>query len=75
MFIDGHGCAPHSIRHERKALEEAGRFRMISYRKELKNWVDACARASEADKVRWFPRDFASYIEKRCVPMEAEGDD
>jgi hypothetical protein len=75
VFIDGRGCPPKSISiHEQQALDADGRFKMISYHRELKHWVDACARTSEADKIRWFLRDFASYIERRFVPLEAEGD-
>jgi hypothetical protein len=51
VFVDVRGRPPDSIpSNERGALEEDGKFRMISYHKELKSWVDVCARTSDATR-------------------------
>ena len=67
LFISGDGRLPskHSIREgKRKDLEENGKLVCSSYRGFLLPWLKECLKECEADKVRWFLKDFVSWIEK-----------
>jgi hypothetical protein len=43
-------------------LESEGKFLIISYRKEIKDWLGLCCQACRADKVRSFLKDFIDYV-------------
>ncbi len=45
-------------------LKEEGKFLETSYGELLKPWLLKCAKECEADKVRWFLKDFVSWIEE-----------
>jgi len=48
----------------KQKLQREGKFLETSYGEFLKPWLLRCAKECESDKVRWFLRDFASWIEK-----------
>ncbi len=58
---------------ERKTLEAEGRLVCLSYRDFLAPWLRACLKECEADKVRWFIRDFIAWIEETCWEEEQNG--
>ena len=67
LFISGSGRLPSDFsipEKERKKLEEEGRLLCTSYRRFLIPWLRECLRDCEAEKVRWFLRDFITWIEK-----------
>jgi hypothetical protein len=73
VFLDGRGRPTESITEaDRHALEAEKKFKMLSYVPDLKGWLESCAKESEADKVRWFLRDFAEYVERCLTPFEGE---
>lgn len=45
-------------------LEKAGKLRTLKYVPELKAWIELCAKESQSDKLRWFLRDFAGYLDR-----------
>lgn len=65
VFLEGRGIGPTSIP-DRTArdLEAAGKFRTLKYVPDLKNWIELCAKESQSDKLRWFLRDFAGYLDR-----------
>jgi hypothetical protein len=66
--------SPSSINAEiGKELEAAGRFRTLQYMPDLKKWIDGCIRDSQSDKLRWFLRDFAAYLDRNFFADEAPG--
>lgn len=58
---------------ERKELEKQGRFMAISYRKLLIPWLRESLTECEADKVRWFVKDFISWIKENCQEVRSNG--
>jgi len=57
---------------ERNELEKQGRFMAISYRKLLIPWLRESLKECEADKVRWFVKDFISWIEENCQEVKED---
>jgi len=47
---------------DRQALEAAGKLVVRPCLRFLKAWLEACEKASKADKVRWFLRDFSAFL-------------
>ncbi|HXM45742.1 MAG TPA: PD-(D/E)XK nuclease family protein [Bryobacteraceae bacterium] len=47
---------------ERAAKGLGRKFLNISYKKDIKNWLEACRDACRADKVRGFLKDFINYV-------------
>jgi PD-(D/E)XK nuclease superfamily protein len=48
---------------EKEAADKLGsKFRRISYKKDIKDWLVACCQACRADKVRSFLKDFINYV-------------
>ncbi len=45
-------------------LKEEGKFLETSYGELLKPWLLKCVKECESDKVRWFLKDFVSWIEE-----------
>lgn len=45
-------------------LKEEGKFLEASYGELLKPWLLKCAKECESDKVRWFLKDFVSWIDE-----------
>jgi hypothetical protein len=76
VYLSGNGTPPRSIEDERPSLERAGRFRLMTYRPDLIRWLEACLMHCEADRMRWFLRDFTAYLEKRfLLPNPTEESD
>jgi hypothetical protein len=66
IFLGGHRKEPSewSIpREEKQALEQQGKLICKSYAEFLLPWLRECLKECEADKVRWFIRDFIAWIE------------
>lgn len=65
VFLEGRGIGPTSIPDRTaRELEAAGKFRTLKYVPDLKNWIELCAKESQSDKLRWFLRDFAGYLDR-----------
>jgi len=65
IYLDGWGREATSIEPELKnELVEKGKFVELSYCRFLVPWLKECFKECEAEKVRWFLRDFISWIEK-----------
>lgn len=66
LSADGSDPAPTSISCERlkelKKLGEKGGIRVLSYPDVMCQWLDECIRECQAERVRWFLRDFRDYI-------------
>lgn len=43
-------------------LKTAGNLRCISYRVEIRTWLENCIKECRAEKVRWFLRDLIDYV-------------
>jgi len=62
VYLSGTGSDPISISGElHMSLKKASRLVTVAYG-ELRRWAGDCARICEADKVRWFLRDFERYL-------------
>ncbi len=57
----------------RKKLEKTGNFISLSYKKFLIPWLQECLKGCEADKVRWFIRDFITWVYKNCEEVKSNG--
>lgn len=67
LFISGDGRMPSEFsisEKDRKKLEESGNLLCSSYHKFLILWLKECLKECEAEKVRWFLRDFITWIRK-----------
>ncbi len=74
LTCDGRKPSKWSIsKEERAELEKAGKLITLSYRQLLLPWLKECLKECEADKVRWFIRDFISWIEKNCREVSKDG--
>lgn len=75
IFLDGNGRNAYSIDGEKKEeLKSKGRFLEVSYNNFLKPWLIRCYKECEAEKVRWFLKDFVSWIENKFRDEEVEED-
>jgi hypothetical protein len=64
VYLSGDGSPPSSISAgERGRLERQGSFSLLSYSSGLRDWLNACREACQAEKVRHFLADFESYVE------------
>jgi len=78
IFLHGPNVGePKSLKEEtRSALESERRFQTIPYYSpsgaSLHQWLVRCVEICQADKVRWFLRDFASYVADRFKSVEEE---
>ena len=71
---DGREPSEWSItKEERAELEKEGKLITLSYRQLLLPWLKECLNECEADKVRWFIRDFISWIEENCREVNDDG--
>jgi hypothetical protein len=65
VYLSGDGSAPPSVPFvELVRLKERKQFRLVAYPIELCLWVDDCVKNCQAEKVRWFLRDLASYLRR-----------
>ena len=58
-------------------LIRTGQLRLVSYSKEILEWLRECVQLCESDKFRWFLRDFMDYIRtmiegRRQMPGEED---
>ena len=71
---DGLPPAESSISSERRTLlERRSQLKILSYPKIMCAWLDECIRECEADKVRWFLRDFREYLLRQFPVSDLEG--
>ena len=74
LTCDGREPSEWSIpKDDRAKLEEKGKLTTLSYRKLLLPWLEECLKECEADKVRWFIRDFISWIKENCKEVSKDG--
>ena len=76
LFISGNGRPPSedSISEiERINLEKDGKLLCSSYHKFLLPWLKECFKECESEKVRWFLRDFITWIEKNFQEEVSNG--
>jgi hypothetical protein len=76
VYLSGDGSPPDnsSISPERTVLLERERqLKVLSYPKIMCAWLDDCVRECQADKVRWFLRDFREYLLRQFPQSDVEG--
>jgi hypothetical protein len=64
IYLNGYrrGPSEESLGAEcRKLLRKSGHYVELDYANDLAQWLHQCTLACEADKVRWFLRDFRAY--------------
>ncbi len=65
LFLTPDGAKPTTIEASLlQILEMQGRFRALSYVRDLRRWLLECVRECKSDRIRWFLRDFDRYIEE-----------
>jgi hypothetical protein len=75
IFLHGGWQEVASIRRkEKEKLKREGRFLEVSYSNFLKPWLIRCYKECEAEKVRWFLKDFVDWIEDNFKIEEVEED-
>ena len=75
IFLHGGWQEVKSIRkREINKLKGKGRFLEVSYNNFLKPWLIRCYKECEAEKVRWFLKDFITWIEDSFKVEEVEED-
>jgi hypothetical protein len=75
VYLSGDGSPPDksSISPERTLLLERERqLKVLSYPKIMCAWLDDCVRECQADKVRWFLRDFREYLLRQFPQCDLE---
>jgi hypothetical protein len=76
VYLSRDGLPPEesSISSERRMLlERRDQLKILSYPKIMCAWLDECIRECEADKVRWFLRDFREYLLRQFPVSDLEG--
>lgn len=64
VYLSGRGNEPSNLPPEKvQELKDNKRLKVMSYRDDFRNWLEACYKESKAEKVRWFLRDFIDYVE------------
>ena len=75
IFLNGGWQEVKSIRKkEINRLKEEGKFLDVSYASFLKPWLIRCYKECEAEKVRWFLKDFITWVEDNFKVKEVEED-
>jgi len=66
VFLSRSGDDPVSIidQTRKDALKNKGIMVSISYADLIKKWLDRCFKECEAEKIRWFLKDFIQYVDK-----------
>lgn len=63
VFLSPDGHDPTSIsRGRRETLENERKLVALSYKRDLKEWLESCWKECQAEKVRWFLKDFSQYV-------------
>jgi hypothetical protein len=73
VYLSGYGGVPSegSISSTlRQTLELGGQFVSVPYNPMLRGWLEQMASKSESEKVRWYLRDFASWIDQQFPNVE-----
>ena len=65
IYLDLQGRKPRSLENPEK-LEEDGRFACLDYDNFLKSWLLCCYKECEAEKIRWFIKDFIDWIDEQA---------
>lgn len=77
LYISGAGNLPATYSlpsSERTRLLNAGNYLELSYAADLAEWLDACVHACDADKVRWFLRDFQDFAMTKFKSAQSSGE-
>lgn len=78
IYLKGNGTKPSEeslCAKQRKELLKSGHYVELDYANDLAQWAQQCALACEADKVRWFLRDFRAYALREFKSVDnVEGD-
>ena len=79
IFLHGPDSEPKSLKPEtRRMLESQTCFQTIPYYSSsgtsLHQWIVRCAEICQAEPVRWFLRDFASYVADEFPPVEKDAE-
>ena len=69
IYIDGFKRKATSIT-EKEINELGNNFMELTYKSFLIPWLTACSNQCQADKVRWFLRDFAKWIDNNFFDLE-----
>jgi hypothetical protein len=75
IYLSGYGASPSNdslSRELRQDVLKSGHYVEWDYAGELNRWVQQCALACEADKIRWFLRDFGTYIQREFASTRNE---
>ena len=74
LTCDGRTPSEWSIPKDKmEKLKKEGKLVSLSYRELLIPWFRECLKECEAEKIRWFIRDFISWIEKNCKEVSENG--
>lgn len=80
LYLSGCGNPPETLGPWDQRLKDAGRFHALPYHESESNgrskpslhaWVMDCTHHAEADKLRWFLRDFATWIAENFQASES----
>ena len=75
IYLDGWGRKATTIdKQTKEVLKQEGKFLETSYNNFLKPWLLQCYKECEAEKVRWFLKDFVNWIENN-FKEEVEDDE
>ena len=75
IYLTPNGRRPESLSPSAcREEEEQQRLFCWSYQKDLRQWLEACRAACQAEKIRWFITDFITYIETKLL-RESERDE
>lgn len=75
IYLSGNGTEPKSIEQTfRAALISEGKLKIVPYIPKLTNWLKACFKDCQSEKIRWFLSDFISYVENNFQQSVEEGD-
>lgn len=73
IFLSGDGSEPESIgEEEKRKLQQRGNLLTLSYPVEFKNWLERCCKECQAEKIRWFLRDFVEFVERNFRIRDVE---
>ena len=65
IYLSGDGTPPPETSlcpEKREQLRKSGNYVELNYAEDLAEWLDTCVHGCEADKVRWFLRDFHDHV-------------
>jgi hypothetical protein len=77
IYLSGYTNSPsdYSIsKNDQQELQKNNKLVSVFYNPDLVNWLNACASVCEAEKIRWFLRDFATWVENRFQILEVKNE-